>query len=195
MAAVNPLPPPDDAVEQDLIEAEREIRTAIDRAGLRDDPYAAVLLAAASFLSVLRGVRAEYRSEIANAITEVRLPISVDEMNRLALSASEGALQASTKLARAHNWRTLAIATIAAVGLLAGGYFFAHAQDRWVGVQLGLESLEVSAASASAALVLLKYNDLGKALHDCTPAPQTNGEPACTMTVWTSPRESAKAVR
>jgi hypothetical protein len=140
MAAVNPAPSPD-AVEQDLIEAEREIRTAIDRAGLRDDPYAAVLLAAASFLSLLRGARAEYRSEIANAVTEVRQPFSPADLDQLYRAASEGAWRASTDIAWVHYYKHLAITTAAAVVLMiaafGAGFWWHGSQQLVAGVSAG----------------------------------------------------------
>jgi hypothetical protein len=140
MAAVNPAPSPE-TVEQDLIEAEREIRTAIDRAGLRDDPYAAVLLAAASFLSLLRGARAEYRSEIANAVTEVRQPFSSADMDKLAGAASLGAWRASADLAWRHYWKHLGLTVIGAVVLLiaafGAGYWWHGNQQLVAGVSAG----------------------------------------------------------
>jgi hypothetical protein len=80
--------------------------------------------------------------------------------------------------------------------VVGAGCWFAGSASRdqeMVAIRDGLGTT-VTSASAQVGLMLMRLNDLARALAKCQPVPQPNGEPACAMTVWVDPphRELAK---
>ena len=100
----------------------------------------------------------------------------------------------------AANWRTAAIGAIAL--LLVGaacagaGYWYGHSewQQQEVVVKNDLgELVRAGGPSAAAALVLLRNNDLGRALATCQPIPQPSGRKACALVAWIEPPSAEAA--
>ena len=91
---------------------------------------------------------------------------------------------------RATNWRTAVVGAVAVGALLVvvgvGGYWLGWRSEVVLTNDLGV-LLRTNSASAQAALVLLRNNDLGNVMATCQPLPQPSGRKACALAAFTGP--------
>lgn len=117
MTSLRPVPLPSSAAEDPLArkvaEAQAKIQRAVERSGLRNDAYGDILAALVEVIGLF--------PEHTRAMAEARQPIGPEDLRQLTQAAAHGADARAMTLARAHNWRTLAIAAACALVLLAGG--------------------------------------------------------------------------
>lgn len=178
-----------DTLDKRVEAAQAELKTSIDRAGLRDDVLRLPLLA----LSDTIGLFPSLVSELRRAVDDARQPADPAAVARIEAAAAVGANDRAGQLARTHIWRTGAIAgaVLMGVGAMAalGGYL------------AGRSSAVVTVSAVQAAAVrdgpdaaamwaqLMAANDGTLVARTCkeTGARSDGGRRACVLGLWTEP--------
>jgi hypothetical protein len=191
MAAVTHAAAYDDALAREIAEAQAELNTAIDRAGLRNDAYGAVLRAQSAHLTAMHNILTAFQRDLVSA-----QPAFTDANMRVIGQQLSPSFRQLANTARIKMCLIAVFAGIAALMMVGTGCWFAGSASRdqeMVAIRDGLGTT-VTSGSAQVGLMLMRLNDLARALAKCQPVPQPNGEPACAMTVWVDPphREMAK---
>jgi hypothetical protein len=188
------LPSSSDGLAQSVSVAQAELRTAVERAGLRRDPYAQVVDA----LSATLGLFPQLTQQLDAAVERGREPLDDTALERLQRAAATGADRRAAELARAHAHRTmmLAITVLMLIGCagLAGGYWWGRA-DAWSNFRTTDAALAVAFRDGPATAVrwlnLMRWNSLPEALKACDRGQsfidQESGRRACSVPLWLEP--------
>jgi hypothetical protein len=191
MAAVaTPETGPDDLVQR-FASALARVDAAVERAGLRRDPYGEVMTAQAELASLSLPILQRFEA----AAERGRQPIGDRDLDRLTSSAATGANRQAAVLARAHNWRTLAMLVGGAVTIIAAsgsvGYWQGHRNGVADGQALGLSSNAVIATMpATEGMVweqLIRDNPhtIAASFVSCqNSATRQDGRLKCQLPVW-----------
>jgi len=202
------LSPPDGGDLPDLAEAIRaaqeEMARAIQLGGLTNDPIRYTFAAMSAHLGASLRIAEDIRASAgigARGLTPEGEDALLDRMSR---AVASGADERAATLARAHNWRTVFLVMATVVGLTA----VALASGYWTGLNAG--RAEQAARTTAAADIrtylgddlmgarqwrdLIRLNGPGikQALAQCVPNAQPNGQPACSVLLWTGPAPGAK---
>ncbi|MBS0984257.1 hypothetical protein [Gluconobacter cerinus] len=181
--------------------AQSEIQEAVERGGLRDDPFRFPLAA----LSTVLGTFPQLLEQIHTAAASGSQVLSPDALARIEEQAASRARKAIERNAaeamKANRFRVfLAVAALSLGGLIVGGgigYWRGYANGSTVGISTatGLqESLKNNPKAAADWLRLMQANDIESALGACkgdrvTTSP--DGQKGCALPVWLDPAPTA----
>jgi hypothetical protein len=166
--------------------AQERIARAIRVGEMRGDPLCDVLEA----ISTSLGVQLQLHEAAAE---RAQLPVDPAALVRLEKAAATGADRRAAGLARAHNWRTVSIATAVLIGGIvagaAGGYWAGRHSQIATGAGIAAAAFLDGPTAADAWLRLMLANDVRLMLNTCTgPAVvAVGGRRACGVGVWLDP--------
>ena len=182
-----------DAFSHAVAGAQAEIASAIDRAGLRNDPYRFLM----GGLSTAIGVFPDFLRQMREAAQEARQPLDEAGLARLEAAAATGAERRAGGLARAYNLRTMAlISTMMATSIVsacAGSYWWGRsdALARFQVVEEGFAQLvHDDPSNATGWLNLIRQNDYGQIMASCRgdrAFTDPSGRRACMAALWIEP--------
>lgn len=174
--------------------AQSEIQEAVERGGLRDDPFRFPLAA----LSTVLGIFPQLLEQIHAAAASGSQVLSPDALARIEEEAASRARKAIERNAaeamKANRLRAvLAVTALTVGGLIVGGgigYWRGYANGSTTGISTasGLqESLKSNPQAAADWLRLMQANDIEAALRACkgdrvTTSP--DGQKGCALPVW-----------
>lgn len=195
----------DDSLSRDVEQARAQMAHAIQAAGLRNDPLAKVLEAVSASLGVQHklhvantGVRRDldirFREDLAKVLQDARQPVDADSLRRIEMAASTGVSRQAVAMVKAHNLRTVLLATGAFVAALviagAGGYWRGHvdaiSQFRVAEGEFAA-MMHDSPATATGWFALARLNDYDKIMQVCRGSSGVvteNGRHACLAPIW-----------
>lgn len=185
----------EDTLAAQVRAAQAELQDGIDRAGLRDDPFRHPLQA----LSTVMGLFPALAGEMASAIERARQPIDPAALERLEAAAAGGAAAWAAELARAHNLRTVLIASAALVGALVvgagGGYWFGRSTQAVAvtATEAGVVAAFRDGRDAAATwLGFMRANDGAATRAECAKSTKTtpSGRRACWIGLWVDPPQN-----
>jgi len=178
-----------DTLEKRVEAAQAELKTSIDRAGLRDDVLRLPLLALSDTIGLFPGLV----SELREAVEKARRPVDPLAVARIEAAAAVGASDRAGQLARTHIWRSgvIAGAVITGVGVMGalGGYLAGRSSA--VATVSAVQAAAVRDGPEAAALwaQLMAANDGRLVAQICkeTGARSEGGRHACALGLWTEP--------
>jgi hypothetical protein len=192
--------------EDAVAEAQADIASSLERAGLRDDPYRYPLAALSTALSLFP----EFLRQMDATAARARTPLDAAALERLEKAAAHGAARYAGDLARTQLRRTALISGCILAGcVLIASALTGMACYRWgkataiAGIhetEGGLEAAFRNGPDAASGWVrLMRLNDLPRVLAVCTGGraftdPAT-GRRACLAPLWLDDEQAAAPPR
>lgn len=177
--------------------AQAEIGSAVERGGLRDDPFRYPLAALATVLGTFPALIEQVRDAAASG-SQVLSPESLERIEAAASDRARRAIEREAKAAvQASRWRSIMLASGAIVlaAALGGavGYWrgYDNGSDRALATANGLQQ-EITRDPHAAAdwLRLMRANDIEKALAACRGDrinTTADGQTGCALPLWITP--------